>query len=149
MTVAARVAGVDLSGLEVDVGVLRTAHTGLGERWADAVGLTARAQDLGLRDEPTGIAAELPERLRADLDALGHILEAAEAALDGLTAVCGKLAAALGDAIDDIADVFDEREGAVVADPVDPAVDAARAGAARIDAALGKLDGELVLIGGR
>ncbi len=158
--------GVDVDALAADVAVLHGVRAALDGRWAQTVATRTRAQDLGLLDTPpddplSGIAG-LPERLRADLELLDGICEAAEAAWHGVVAVCARLAEVLGDVAQDLVDAVPEggedgdgvgidqvEAGPGEAGPGERAVAAARDGVARIDRALGGLDGELVLIGGR
>ncbi|HNP55361.1 MAG TPA: hypothetical protein PK331_03955 [Gordonia sp. (in: high G+C Gram-positive bacteria)] len=163
MTVA-RMLGVDVERLASDTAVLGTAGEALRERWAQVLALRARTQGLGLSevgggDDPLAVMAGLPERLRADLDVLDGIREAAEAAWHGVSAVCARLARLADEAADGVAGVFadPDADGAddLFADSGDehPAAGYARAGLARIDGLLGELDGgpdaDLVLIGGR
>ncbi|MFT4200611.1 hypothetical protein [Gordonia sp. (in: high G+C Gram-positive bacteria)] len=149
--------GVDLDRLGADAALLATVGAGLGDRLAEVVALRHRAERLGGVDD--GTLVELPDRLRQDLDALGHLQEAAGAAWQGLVAVGARLAhvldeaGATGGAVAE-PDDGDRPDGWVENGEVERALVAARAGATRIDTELGRLDGggsdgELVLIGGR
>ncbi|MFT3899439.1 MAG: hypothetical protein QM728_04225 [Gordonia sp. (in: high G+C Gram-positive bacteria)] len=149
MTPAARALGVDLDRVAADVAVLSAVGAGLADELAAAGSIRDRAADGlgGPVEGPMSVLADLPDLLRADLTALAHIREAADAAWRGLGAVCAKVAAVTGDV--EAAD-----QGADEADVVDAVrgrqtVLAAGAGVDRMDEALAELDGELVLIGGR
>lgn len=163
MTVG-RVLGVDVDALASDAAVLGTAGEALGERWVQVLALRSRTQGLGLSevggDDPLAVMAGLPERLRADLDVLDGIREAAEAAWHGVAAVCSRLARLADDTVGGLEGVFADPDADATADDalVDsgsehPAAGYARAGLSRIDRLLGELDGgpeaDLVLIGGR
>lgn len=170
MSAAQRAIGVDLESLTEDANLLRSVGARLGDRWRETDELRSRAVDLGFVEgeesvldphtaDLLSVLADLPRRLRDDLEALGHVAEAVEAARDGLAQVCSRVADILGDAVDAIggpgADVDDPSEpddsataGMQAADIDQRVVVAARSGARRIDDELAGLDSDLVLIGG-
>ena len=152
MNPGARLAGADPGAVWADNTLLQSVGDDLRSRWADTVALRSRTEGIDLAgagddDDPLSIVAGLPERLRTDLELLDGIQEAVAAAWQGVSAVCDRLARVVGDAVADLTAEFDDDE-AVGVERDDPAVGSARAGIARIDHELGRLDGELVLIGG-
>ena len=91
----ARMLGVDVERLASDTAVLGTAGEGAARAVGAGPGVAgadARVGPFGGRggDDPLAVMAGLPERLRADLDVLDGIREAAEAAWHGVSAVCAR-----------------------------------------------------------
>ncbi|GED97230.1 hypothetical protein [Gordonia crocea] len=158
MTEAQRIVGVDLDAFAADAGLLRSAAGELRYQWADTVALRANAGTTKLAgtadDDPLAVLAALPDKLRADLEVLDGIRSAVEAAWQGVTAVCERVARVAAETLGGAADTFPEDPDSVDGPVLDPAesagliVGTAHAGVEQIDRALGELDGELVLIGG-